>query len=394
MLTTCYRKGIQFYSNLTDVIETLLRNTQNFANSRAQERDDLVVSIDSSKSQMEQQMLKEKLSKYDSGPSAPHDASIYQLADRTRQMDLNHAPPAPHGSAPPLSPTALRSPPSLPPQPQSLYNAYTAAPSQPIDQHPVAPPPLPPTQRSNSMASGGSSYGYQSTPSPYGAAPQLPPNSTMSSGYRSYGNVPAPTSPVYQRPAPYQPPPSTMGQQPYRQEPVSQAPPIPGNPPPPVPPQPNYSQGQYDYHPPPQQPYSPARPGSYSSTPSTQYHQYGYMQQQAPPAGYGAKPPPPIPGQQPPQTPSYSTPGYQSPAPQAPYGGYSSYVPQQQPPPLSQGWNQGHNQASPQWQQQQPAEHQPYPGQYHGGPPPAPQQNQPYWPPPQGNGPGGNSLMD
>jgi hypothetical protein len=41
-----------------------------------------------------------------------------------------------------------------------------------------------------------------------------------------------------------------------------------------------------------------------------------------------------------------------------------------------------------------PAEHQQYPGQYHGGGQPAPQQNQPYWPPPQGNAPGGNSLMD
>jgi len=420
-------KGIQFYSNLTDVIEVLLRNTQNFASNRGQERQDLARSIDGSKSQMEQQLLKEKLSKYETTPSAPHDASIYQLTDRTRQMDLNQGASAPpQMSAPPISPISVRSPPSLPPQP-SLYTAYSAPsagpPPQAVDHQYTAPPPLPPTQRSNSMTSNPpGNYGYQQTaPSPYTAPvpPQLPPppplNQPDPSGYRSYGNLQQqPTSPVYQRPhapplstpGPYQPPPSsTMGPS-YRQDSSHQAPPIPGNPPPPLPPQPNYSQGQLDYRSsqPASQPYSPATPvrsGSYSSTPSSNYGapsqyqpqpQYGYNQQQLPPqqpTGYVPKPQPPIP-----QSQGYSSSGYQQPPPpqqqQQPYGGYSSYVPPPQPPQMApQAWNASASSApTPQWQQQQPPEQQPYPGHYQGPPgqqPPPPQQ--PYWT-------GGNSLMD
>ncbi|KAL1919369.1 uncharacterized protein VTP21DRAFT_2062 [Calcarisporiella thermophila] len=89
-------KGIQFYSDLTDLVEALLKNVREFVKARAEERNRLVQKEESDKLERDRRMLQEALNKYSSGPSAPTlpplyasvDAAINQLTDNAKRMSL------------------------------------------------------------------------------------------------------------------------------------------------------------------------------------------------------------------------------------------------------------------------------------------------------------------
>ncbi|KAI9314326.1 BRO1-like domain-containing protein [Dichotomocladium elegans] len=89
------RKGIEFYSSLCDVIESLLDNTNKFVQERTQEREKLIEKLESARSSREQALLKEKLSKYTdaaplssssstNAPSIDSNPSVSQITEKAR----------------------------------------------------------------------------------------------------------------------------------------------------------------------------------------------------------------------------------------------------------------------------------------------------------------------
>ncbi|KAI9260669.1 BRO1-like domain-containing protein [Phascolomyces articulosus] len=256
------RKGIQFYSSLCDVIESLVNNTRKFANERQRERDEMTETLETERSGREQELLKEKLSKYTSSaaatvtsstatappattstmmmPSAPptiDTASISSLADKARQMSIgldnnqNSSPnPLYYTSQLQQQPTASPiTPQSYSTSSQSFVAA--SAPPQPTPSY-SNPPPPPPSSSQHPVPQQPSS----STPQPLQGFPQP---------YTSYGSQPVPSQQQQQQPATYQQ--QQQQQQPatYQQQQQHQ----PSAPPPPQPLQraPSYSASNNNY---------------------------------------------------------------------------------------------------------------------------------------------------
>lgn len=293
VLICLYRKGIEFYSSLCDVIESLASNANKFTAERGQERDKLVERIESTRSSREQEMLKEKLNKYTTAPtpSAPTvpqidtNPSVTQLVDKTREMTLGGNNTSnmygPQPTASPLTPSTYSTqsqpysttlaqptaytnftmpqqqqqqhqqqyqlPQSQPPaqqqqqQPDTLQRApsYSSNPtasypalstSSYAQSSPVVPPPMPPKENFNRAP-------------PLQTMPSYPPNNMYGSN-----TMPVPMSPStpmmpqqqpapqsysqrYQQPAASIPPPqSTPTSYPLAQQ-QQQPPPLPSKPP-------------------------------------------------------------------------------------------------------------------------------------------------------------------
>ncbi|KAI8384504.1 BRO1-like domain-containing protein [Radiomyces spectabilis] len=425
-------KGVQFYSNLLDVIESLSQNIQRFTQERSREREKMVEDIESTRSAREQEMLREKINRYSgASPSAPPgipetNPHLSQLADRTRQMSLNDKPPHPPTPSEPTYSTSSRG---------SYNSGMMTSPvsSQPSPMHHVGYGGYP----------GSQNQGYGGSTS----NPSIPLSQSGYMGYQPYVPSTAPSMPaMYQQPTPT--PPQQPQQPPYQaNQPPPAAQPIPSMqrpmnapyPPPPPPsnsygsipgaagygaPRPNgppsghdaygmgsqgrpsgaapgppYGMNMMGSHPP-RPMYGQQGPPMQPSPPSTQYRPGA---QQPPVPGH---PPPPLPQQQqqqqqppPPATPAkysmppshggnyYSATSSSSPGtpqygmPPSPAAGYGY---QQIRPAAPQGYQQPMPPPAPQWQQQGPSQPPP---------PPAPSSN--YWNGP--NTPGGNSgnsLMD
>ncbi|KAJ3411416.1 bck1-like resistance to osmotic shock [Chytridiales sp. JEL 0842] len=440
------RKGVQFYTDLTDLVQSLRNTVVGYVNRRNDERSALVKRLEEETAAKGQRVLMEEMARlsvstqpspmqnqpppphapspssstaaYVPSPTASAPPSQYSQSGppaATPQYG-NMPPPPPNGPAPPSTyapqqPVRTGSvsgpPPSQPPAP-----VYGGAPAPPPSSAPVyGGAPIPHSQQQgygsaapppNNPVYGGAPSFQQQPPPPtsqtvYGGAPpqsQQPPQSQP-----VYGGTPAP--PPSQQPQ-SQPtyggmPPPSAAPYGYSQPPSSAPrPPAPQGPlsgqysgPPQQPQQQQQQQPQPVYGAPPLQAYNapPAQgQGSYYSTPN-QPQQY-----QRPPANYGQQPPPPqaaAPQQRPPAPQNYGPP-----PPGAPFGGYGAPAPSQggyqQQPQQQQGAPQPpippKVPASPYSVQPQPG----YGSTYSRPPPPQQQQQQPssgYYGPPTTNNP-------
>ncbi|CAG8570685.1 9251_t:CDS:2, partial [Funneliformis caledonium] len=201
------RKGIQFYSDLTELIENLSKTLQKSAKSRQQERNELVQSL------QEQQIFKDKLissSTPSSNQAINHYESLNQLAEEANKLSLN-SNMIPIGVNRDLSNSTI-------PQTQSnvtnFYNNISHSSSQPYNTSPIrkdsntnpsAPPYIPiapPKPSAPSTLNLGSSNNYSSQgstsfsvqPSTYPTKPsspklQGPPLPPLPTGYQQHNIV-------------------------------------------------------------------------------------------------------------------------------------------------------------------------------------------------------------
>ncbi|CAI2174363.1 11117_t:CDS:2 [Funneliformis geosporum] len=168
------RKGIQFYSDLTEVIENLSKTLHKSAKSRQQERNELVHSL------QEQQIVKNKLissSIPSSNQAINHYESLNQLAEDTNKLSLNSN----------IIPIDINrdSSTSTIPQTQSnvtnFYNntshSYTSSVRKDSNTNPSAPPYVPiapPKPSAPSTLTLGSSNNYFSQgPTSFSAQPSI-----------------------------------------------------------------------------------------------------------------------------------------------------------------------------------------------------------------------------
>ncbi|KAI8974433.1 BRO1-like domain-containing protein [Pilobolus umbonatus] len=328
------RKGLEFYNNLEEAVQSLKHNIDKFCADRANERHRLKQEIETSKSSREQAQLREELNKY----TAPN---INQLTNQTRQMSIHNEPSAPFAG---YTPT----PPPKPFAPSTNYYGYrppTPA-HPPVPSHPPTTPPQPPASpysQSNYSYSNYSNPSYNYRPTP----PSQPSYNTQPPNYS--GNYTAPSS--------YQPP-----SQPSTYQPPAQSP--------------SYQPPASNYQPPSQpanyQPSSAYQPPSNNYQPPTPAYQ--------PPSQASTYPPSQSNYQRPPsQSSSYSS--YSSP------GGYPPVYPpsnQHQPPiPPQPNTSYPTNNYSPNQFQQRPyCPPQPSSGNYN---PSQPANWRPYQDPSSGN---------
>ncbi|EFI27542.1 vacuolar protein-sorting protein BRO1 [Coprinopsis cinerea okayama7 len=320
-------KGLQFYSELTDLTKSLKDHAHSFLNERKAEREDLVSKIE----------LEKKLSGTSTTQSAP----------------------------PPVLPAK---PPAPPPRPPSSSLDSTLAALSLSSPPPQSPPP-PPQQPQQQRWSG--SYG---APQPSPPPPQ-PPSHYPPSQYQHH---------QYPGQAPPPPPPGH-----YTPGPASAPPPGPPSHLPPPPPRPT-TQSSMSPSGPSVDPYASLSlfGSSFSSNPNTntpqqqqqqqpgvQTHGYGQLPPPPPPPhqqhqqhyqyqqgqGQGQLPPPPPPQQQQYQYGGAGNAGGFPPPPPPPPGGYG-YQPQQQPQQQQQ-YGYGAPPPPPPQQQQQYHSY----GQYGGG---------------------------
>ncbi|OZJ06511.1 hypothetical protein BZG36_00520 [Bifiguratus adelaidae] len=364
-------KGLQFYSDLADLAESLNSNVRSFVIKRAEEREDIVRNIERNRSARESELLKEQLSRYGGQPSSeapprpPRSSTdgMDNLNNLTRNMSIgpnsgysqfegleaysaSQRPPGPprQGSYGPSAP---------PSQPAYSAGGLSTPPAGSWTSPGVSAPPLPLPQTSPSYAQ---SYTHPTPPQP--SRPPMPPIPPYAP--HAAPPLPAPAMP----PHPPQPP-----------QQISTRPPAPpgphgySEPPPPSPYGQSYPstseasrrdsyQGSYQWsHGPstPGQP-GPANPSGYSNPAPSQSYAGDYSRYAAPrpptygPGSYGAQPPmgpqrhnsgpygynagasqgpppppppghraPPPPGQGPPRPPAGP------PGPPAPPGGHYNY---------------------------------------------------------------------
>ncbi|KAJ7713471.1 BRO1-domain-containing protein [Mycena maculata] len=293
-------KGLQFYTELTDLTAKLRRNVKAFVSGRVEERERLVTKLD----------MEKRFSSSGPPPLAakPPQASS-GLESGFAGINLRGSPaPLP----PQWQPSASQSPQQrYPPPPPGQY-------SSPAPQsYPSAPPPPPTQYASPPPPSHQKYYGQQQPPTPsrqQSFPPPPPPQPTQYS--QSYASSPPPPPPpsndpyahlgMFGAPSSFSSPGST---------PSGSG--VSSPPPPPPPPQGSYAQSYAPAQPPPQGQY-----GAYQQ----QYQSQPPQQQQQPPQGFGgAFPPPPPPvsyqyGVPPPPAPQHQ---YQPQGQQGQYRGYS-----------------------------------------------------------------------
>ncbi|KAG2217069.1 hypothetical protein INT45_014134 [Circinella minor] len=301
-------KGIQFYSNATDVIESLAKNVQRFIQERDQERTQLAEKLESEKSIREQELLKQKIESYN--PSAPSmqamdtntSTSITNLTNQTRHMSLNNNNNNNNLTSTQQQqqlPMTTSTPTTTNPLP-TLTNAYS-----PYGQTPSITPTLPPQHYS------------QGFPTQFQQS-NIPPSSTTP--YQQQQQQPYSTPSSYnipQQPLPPQQQPPMLPPKPLQQQ---AAPPTPMS----------YPQQQ-------QQQQSYRTPDHYYRNTPAQQQPYDYQNP-------GNVPPPHI--QNPYGQPQQQSFPPQHPSPFPPQGGQQPYYGHQPPQPPPQ-------QPNPYWQQQQ-----------------------------------------
>ncbi|PPQ77863.1 hypothetical protein CVT26_005443, partial [Gymnopilus dilepis] len=318
-------KGLQFYTELTDIVNRLKSHVKGFISERAVERESLIAKLETEK----------RLA----GASA---SSPPPLAARPPPV-----PPPPQRSGTldsAFSGMSLgtKSPPPLPPSSQQSWQHQAQSPPPP--QQPsygngspygaASPPPSGPPPPSQ--------YSYQSFNSPYTSPPPPPsqPQAPQQQPPPSFLPPPPPRPPTHSHTNSYSqsyphsasapPPPAAPAQDPYASLGLFNPSPAPSAPPsaPPAPPsQPSYYGQQNAAPPPPSQSYQPQY-GGFPPPPPPSHQQQQYSGYPPQPQGQGQAqggfPPPPPPSNQG----VYG--GYQSPPPPPPpgqgqtYGGYSS----------------------------------------------------------------------
>ncbi|CAO3596744.1 unnamed protein product [Absidia cylindrospora] len=293
-------KGIQFYTSLNEAIDALTRNCQTFVQDRGRERQRMIDDLETTQSNREQTLLKDRLSMYTA--SAP---DITQLMDKTKQMSMD-------GQSP--QQTTVR------PQPTLSGGSSTSSSSYGYKQAPPPPPPVPQQySTTQSPASPQNYYGTNISHQPPVPAPAPVPAPVPRQDYGSQM---------------YMPPSVSYPQQQQQQQPSGtfQA----GPQPPPIPPSP-YSVPTTGYQQPPtsfqyQQPSPPT------------WHQPQQQQYQLPPQQQQYQQPPPFQPHQ--QQPQYQQQPLQPQLQQQPPQQQQHYAPpfqqqQQQPPQQTFGYTNG-----------------------------------------------------
>ncbi|KAG8708993.1 bck1-like resistance to osmotic shock, partial [Ceratobasidium sp. 394] len=317
-------KGIQFYQDLSSMVQALKRKTLAFTSARKTERERLISEAE----------LQKRLSAPSAPPPVPPPPSTQPrsptIESAMGSMSLNQGTWA--QSQPQIQQSKPFSPPALPPPPQRP--TYTSPPPPPPQQQPQqyqpygapspypAPPPAAPSPYPAPAPPAASPFPPPPPPQaqqPYSgySSPAPPPDPYAALG-SAFDPVPAPAHPTYpahpSTPSTYPPPPASARQGTYPPPPPPQSrqqsyPPPPGSaspyPPPPgtaapypPPPGPGGYPQQYQY-------------GGQYAQPQQQQQQQQYGQGQ-----YGGLPPPPPPV-------NYSSPPPQGP-PSGGYGGYGA----------------------------------------------------------------------
>ncbi|KAJ8700569.1 bck1-like resistance to osmotic shock [Pleurotus ostreatus] len=261
-------KGLQFYTELTDLSASLSRNTKSFIASRVSERNSLSAQLETEK----------KLSASASPPPVAPKPPVPPLPSRSdlsssfASMNLGRGPPTPpvqhqyqqHTSPPPPPPSQHRfsPPPSqgyAPPQPQYNQHQPLSHPDQQPQRHFSLPPPPPPPSHNS----------FRPPPPP----PQSDPYAALDMFDRFAASAPPPPPPSQQQQ--YQQQQSQYPQSGYTQnyQQAQQGQYTPQSMPPPPPAPISYQWGQ-PAPPPPQQ-----QPGQYQSY-ANQPTGYGQSQRQ------------------------------------------------------------------------------------------------------------------
>nr|CAG8582844.1 1068_t:CDS:10 [Entrophospora candida] len=175
------RKGIQFYVDLLDLINTLHKSVQQFSDSRQKERNDLIQSIQ----KQDQQRLKEQLeilsNATNSSKVGSYDSLEQRLVEETSKMSLN--------TTNVLKDNIYNSPPPLLQQQQqqqnSGYGLHQSIPQQISTQFQYQQPPQKTFSRPTSL--------YGSTSQPLQQTPQQQPSQkTFSRPTSLYGSTSQP----------------------------------------------------------------------------------------------------------------------------------------------------------------------------------------------------------
>ncbi|OCH91191.1 BRO1-domain-containing protein [Obba rivulosa] len=276
-------KGLQFYTDLTELTAALRRNAKTFVSNRAVERDALAAQAETKKrSAASPPSLPDKPPLPPPPPSRPSldSPSVGRLESSLASMNLYGSRPGP--TSPQPSQQSWAPSPSQPlqqyysqSQPQRASSYPPPPPSAPPQSSYRSPPPVDPYASLGMFVKGAST----GTPSYSGSAPSPapPPRPPQPPQQYSYG-VPPPTQPSQYQPS-YQPPPS---QPPYGSGYQSRPSPPTASPLPPPPPPVQY-QSQYGSQPPPPPPQQQAQyqyQSYHSPPPAQQYGQY-------PQGGYG-----------------------------------------------------------------------------------------------------------
>ncbi|KAJ3082965.1 bck1-like resistance to osmotic shock [Quaeritorhiza haematococci] len=203
------KRGVQFYSDLSDLVDTLKTSVVSFVNRRTDERNQLVKSIEEEHAERGQRALREQLQRL----------SVSSASPTSSQPSLPTSPPpvpAPYGA--PMAPPATQYAPQ--PQQQVTPTAPYAPPpqSQPLPGPTASAPYMPPTQAPQTQQQGATApYAYSPAQSHHpssAASPHAPPplhiqQSSAPPPPQNFSQTPSyssqPLSP-YQQALPPQPP--------------------------------------------------------------------------------------------------------------------------------------------------------------------------------------------
>ncbi|CAG8561009.1 2986_t:CDS:2, partial [Acaulospora colombiana] len=201
-------KGINFYIDLTDLIESLEKTVQKFVKSRQEERNELVQSIKI----QDQQMLKDQLSKVNAPTTAPSNNgnSLYDLTylvEETSKLSLNcgtqgsnvysssinreiktsNTSTIPNSQAVSSTPSTHVRQDSYPPTVAQSFSNPSAPPRPSAPESPTSYYAPPPSQRLSIISTQSSSaYPMQPVLPPKTQAPPLPP---LPTGYNQQNNT-------------------------------------------------------------------------------------------------------------------------------------------------------------------------------------------------------------
>ncbi|KDR77016.1 hypothetical protein GALMADRAFT_139043 [Galerina marginata CBS 339.88] len=308
-------KGLQFYTELTDLVSKLRSHVRSFVSERSVEREALVAKLETEKRLSAVASSPPPLAAKPPLPPPPHRSSLDSAFSAMSLQNPSQSPPPPQQQHP------WQSNSSLPPSSHQYGSGSPYGGQQPQQQqspYSSAPPPPPSQQPSH--------YSYQAYGSQYTPSPGPPPQQQQQQQPQqsSFLPPPPPRPPTHSNSYPA---PSAPSSDPYANLGLFNAPPASSQPSAPPPPPSNstpttnhngYGGGYYGQQQQNQQQQQQNQYGgsSFPPPPPPQQQYQGY-----PPHvhGQGFPAPPPPPGQQ-----SYT--GYQTPPPPASYapGGYST----------------------------------------------------------------------
>lgn len=183
------KQGIQFYVDLTELVDSLLKNVEVFCRRRREEREALISSIETEKSERDHIALKERLNKVNSPPQGEKSIDHIQYKTSQLSLDTNSSETSKHEES------------KIAPANQPLYAQLTEN-TAVQNTEPMYSPNYPPKPKNNTTTSPSiTTIMDRSNVSPIYQQPQVH-NPHPIYNYTSISDIANPNS--YQ-PAPYQP---------------------------------------------------------------------------------------------------------------------------------------------------------------------------------------------